>query len=83
MVHRWQYLLGIAVVGVSLVVEALFFITVENIMSINMIGRSCNLLADLIEVVIIFCGVVAVFDLQRKVRISVGCDVDQLVRKIS
>ena len=80
--YRWQYLLGIAIMGVSLVVEALFLIVVENMMSIYMIGLSCNLLADLIEVVVIFCGVAAVFDLQRKVRIRAECDVDQLVGKV-
>ena len=68
--------------GVSLVVEALFLIVVENMMSIYMIGLSCNLLADLIEVVVIFCGVVTVFDLQRKVRFRAECDADQLVGKV-
>lgn len=64
---QWQFLAGIAVTASGFLVEAVFLTIMESLHATKMLGKSCNLLADGME--LLTFGVVAIgaYHIQRKV----------------
>ena len=54
---QWQFLAGIAVTASGFLVEAVFLTIMESLHATKMLGKSCNLLADGME--LLTFGVVA------------------------
>ena len=64
---QWQFLAGIALTASGFVVEGVFLVVLENTHSTEMLGKSCNLLADALELLVFVCLAVGMYQLQRKV----------------
>ena len=67
MVWQWQFLAGIATTASGFLVEGVFLVIMENLRATEMLGKSCNLLADGLELLAFGVVAVGVYHVQRKV----------------
>lgn len=72
MVWQWQFLAGIAATASGFLVESVFLVIMESLHGTEMLGKSCNLLADGLELLTFGVVGVGVYHVQRKVGIEGG-----------
>lgn len=72
MVWQWQFLAGIAATASGFLVESVFLVIMESLHGTEMLGKSCNLLADGLELLTFGVVGVGVYHVQRKVGMGGG-----------